>query len=242
MSNTTVAEFAAELKKSTSTLIEQLKSAGVAKSAATDTLSDADKQKLLAHLQASHGTASGERKKITLVKKSTTEIKQADATGKARTIQVEVRKKRTLIQRDESSEAAETAAALSASEQAKLLFEQSELERRQKEAEQEAAAIRDEEAKLIEQRRLREEQELHAVEQNKANKQAADIPAETQAPETAVKKPTKRAGNKIVPEADPKAEKAAEEALKAAEAKALAADAAKLKAQELANEEIAAAA
>ena len=102
MSNTTVAEFAAELKKSTSTLIEQLKSAGVAKSAATDTLSDADKQKLLAHLQASHGTASGERKKITLVKKSTTEIKQADATGKARTIQVEVRKKRTLIQRDES--------------------------------------------------------------------------------------------------------------------------------------------
>ncbi len=178
MSNTTVAEFAAELKKSTSTLIEQLKSAGVAKSAATDTLSDADKQKLLAHLQASHGTASGERKKITLVKKSTTEIKQADATGKARTIQVEVRKKRTLIQRDESSEAAETAAALSASEQAKLLFEQSELERRQKEAEQEAAAIRDEEAKLIEQRRLREEQELHAEEQNKANKQAADIPAE----------------------------------------------------------------
>ena len=123
MSNTTVAEFAAELKKSTSTLIEQLKSAGVAKSAATDTLSDADKQKLLAHLQASHGTASGERKKITLVKKSTTEIKQADATGKARTIQVEVRKKRTLIQRDESSEAAETAAALSASEQAKLLFD-----------------------------------------------------------------------------------------------------------------------
>ena len=138
MSNTTVAEFAAELKKSTSTLIEQLKSAGVAKSAATDTLSDADKQKLLAHLQASHGTASGERKKITLVKKSTTEIKQADATGKARTIQVEVRKKRTLIQRDESNEAAE-AAALSASEQAKLLFEQSELERREKEAEQEAA-------------------------------------------------------------------------------------------------------
>ncbi len=242
MSNTTVAEFAAELKKSTSTLIEQLKSAGVAKSAATDTLSDADKQKLLAHLQASHGTASGERKKITLVKKSTTEIKQADATGKARTIQVEVRKKRTLIQRDESSEAAETAAALSASEQAKLLFEQSELERRQKEAEQEAAAIRDEEAKLIEQRRLREEQELHAEEQNKANKQAAEIPAENPAPETAVKKPTKRAGNKIVPEADPKAEKAAEEALKAAEAKALAVDAAKLKAQELANEEIAAAA
>jgi translation initiation factor IF-2 len=164
-------------------------------------------------------------KKITLVKKSTTEIKQADATGKARTIQVEVRKKRTLIQRDESTEAAE-AAALSASEQAKLLFEQSELERREKEAEQEAAAIRDEEAKLIEQRRLREEQVLQAEEQNKAIKEAVDIPVSNPAPEIVVKKPTKRAGNKIVPEADPKAEKAAEDALKAAEAKAQAADAA----------------
>ncbi|HMS28061.1 MAG TPA: translation initiation factor IF-2 [Burkholderiaceae bacterium] len=242
MSNTTVAEFAAELKKSTSTLIEQLKSAGVAKSAATDTLSDADKQKLLAHLQASHGTASGERKKITLVKKSTTEIKQADATGKARTIQVEVRKKRTLIQRDESSEAAETAAALSASEQAKMLFEQSELERREKEAEQEAAAIRDEEAKLIEQRRMREEQVLQAEAEKKAAKQADDIPASAPATEIAVKKPTKRVGNKIVPEIDPKAEKAAEEALKIAQDKAREADAAKQKAQDLAKEEIAAAA
>src|SRR5205085_10561661 len=106
MSSTTVAEFANELKKSTETLLEQLKSAGVAKSAATDPLSDADKQKLLGYLQASHGTATAERKKITLVKKSTSEIKQADSTGKARTIQVEVRKKRTFIKRDEGSDTA----------------------------------------------------------------------------------------------------------------------------------------
>ena len=101
MSSTTVAEFAAELKKSPDTLLEQLRSAGVAKSATTDALSETDKQKLLGYLQASHGTAAPERKKITLVKKSTSEIKQADSTGKARTIQVEVRKKRTFIQRDE---------------------------------------------------------------------------------------------------------------------------------------------
>ncbi|MEY3782997.1 MAG: hypothetical protein RIS97_1175, partial [Pseudomonadota bacterium] len=69
MSTTTVADFAAELKKSTSTLLDQLSSAGVAKAAASDALSDADKQKLLAFLQTSHGTVSGERKKITLVKK-----------------------------------------------------------------------------------------------------------------------------------------------------------------------------
>jgi len=65
MSNTTVAEFANELKKPTDTLLEQLNSAGVAKSAPSDALSDADKQKLLSYLQASHGTNTAERKKIT---------------------------------------------------------------------------------------------------------------------------------------------------------------------------------
>ena len=106
MSSTTVAEFAAELKKSPDTLLEQLRSAGVAKSAPTDALSEADKQKLLGYLQASHGTAAPERKKITLVKKSTSEIKQADSSGKARTIQVEVRKKRTFVKRDEGGDTA----------------------------------------------------------------------------------------------------------------------------------------
>ncbi len=107
MSNTTVSEFAAELKKPVDTLLDQLKGAGVPKAAASDALTDADKQKLLSYLQISHGTAgAGERKKITLTKKSTTEIKQADATGKARTIQVEVRKKRTFVQRDEEVAAA----------------------------------------------------------------------------------------------------------------------------------------
>jgi translation initiation factor IF-2 len=102
MSNTTVSEFASELKKPVETLLDQLSSAGVGKASASDVLTDADKQKLLSFLQTSHGTVtSNERKKITLTKKSTTEIKQADATGKARTIQVEVRKKRTFIQRDE---------------------------------------------------------------------------------------------------------------------------------------------
>jgi translation initiation factor IF-2 len=102
MSNTTVSEFANELKKPVETLLEQLKGAGVPKATPSDVLTDGDKQKLLSFLQTSHGTAStGERKKITLMKKSTTEIKQADATGKARTIQVEVRKKRTFIQRDD---------------------------------------------------------------------------------------------------------------------------------------------
>lgn len=100
MPSTTVADFASELNKSTDVLLAQLNAAGVAKSSGQDTLNDSDKQKLLGYLQAQYGSFSGERKKITLVKKSTSEIKQADAVGRARTIQLEVRKKRTFVQRD----------------------------------------------------------------------------------------------------------------------------------------------
>ncbi|MFY8104367.1 MAG: translation initiation factor IF-2, partial [Ramlibacter sp.] len=161
MSSTTVAEFASELKKSPDTLLEQLRSAGVAKSAPTDALSEADKQKLLGYLQASHGTATGERKKITLTKKSTTEIKQADASGKARTIQVEVRKKRTFVKRDDVAEAApaEAPAAEPAPAAQAARLDEAELARREEEARRQAELIRRQEEDLAEKRRQREEAE-----------------------------------------------------------------------------------
>ena len=158
MTNTTVAEFAKELKKSPDTLLEQLKSAGVPKGAATDELTDADKQKLLGFLKASHGTDTPERKKITLVKKSTSEIKQADATGKARTIQVEVRKKRTFVKRDDS-EAAEAEVPEAAPSVAAPILDQAELARREEEARRQAEFIRRQEEELAEKRRLRQLQE-----------------------------------------------------------------------------------
>lgn len=159
MSSTTVAEFASELKKSPETLLEQLKSAGVSKSAPTDPLSDADKQKLLGYLQASHGTATPERKKITLVKKSTSEIKQADSTGKARTIQVEVRKKRTFIKRDEGSDTAVVEAPETAQPSGPSGPDEAELARREEEARRQAELIRRQEEELAAKRREREEQE-----------------------------------------------------------------------------------
>ncbi len=156
MSNT-VAEFAGELKKTPEILLEQLKSAGVVKTSPADVLTEADKQKLLAHLQASHGVAQGDRKKITLVTRSTSEIKQADATGKARTIQVEVRKKRTFVKRDE---AAETAAAPEQPEPAgQPEAQQAELVRREEEARRQAELIGRQEEELAAQRREREERE-----------------------------------------------------------------------------------
>ena len=170
MSSNTVAEFASELKKSPDTLLEQLRSAGVDKSAASDALSENDKQKLLSFLQASHGTVAGERKKITLVKKSTSEIKQADATGKARTIQVEVRKKRTFIKRDDEAETTST----QATEPAAPLIDHAELARREEEARSQAELLRRQEEELAEKRRDREAKELAKREEAKA-KQASEI-------------------------------------------------------------------
>jgi translation initiation factor IF-2 len=169
MSSNTVAEFASELKKSPDTLLEQLHSAGVDKSAATDALTENDKQKLLSYLQASHGTVAGERKKITLVKKSTSEIKQADATGKARTIQVEVRKKRTFIKRDDEVETA----SIEPIEPAAPLIDHAELAKREEEARSQAELLRRQEEELAEKRRDREAKELAKREEAKV-KQASE--------------------------------------------------------------------
>jgi translation initiation factor IF-2 len=172
MSSTTVAEFANELKKSADVLLDQLRSAGVAKSADSDTLTDSDKQKLLSYLQASHGTVTTDRKKITLVKKSTSEIKQADASGKARTIQVEVRKKRTLIKRDDEP------AAESAAESQEAVIDHADLARREEEARRQAELIRRQEEELAEKRRLREAQE--AKQRSELEAQEAQSRAEVQ--------------------------------------------------------------
>ncbi|QNK73024.1 translation initiation factor IF-2 [Variovorax sp. PAMC28562] len=187
MSSTTVAEFANELKKTPETLLDQLKSAGVPKAAPTDALTEADKQRLLGFLKASHGTAEPERKKITLTKKSTSEIKQADAMGRARTIQVEVRKKRTFIQRDEGPTVAPEPVHEAEAPAARGIDE-AELARREEEARRQAELIRRQEEELVEKRRIREESEArereHAERAEKAEqearaaeKKAAAVPA-----------------------------------------------------------------
>ena len=183
MSSNTVAEFASELKKSPDTLLEQLHSAGVEKSAATDALTENDKQKLLSYLQASHGTVAGERKKITLVKKSTSEIKQADATGKARTIQVEVRKKRTFIKRDDEVETT----SIEPIEPVAPFIDHAELAKREEEARSQAELLRRQEEELAEKRREREAKELAKREEAKS-KQASetDDAAVAQSPEELV--------------------------------------------------------
>ncbi len=218
MSSTTVAEFANELKKSTDTLLDQLKAAGVSKSSASDVLTEGDKQMLLSHLQASHGTVAGERKKITLVKKSTSEIKQADATGKARTIQVEVRKKRTFVKRDENeTEAAAPVPAPEPAAPAVPVIDQAELARREEQARRQAELIRRQEEELAEKRRLRELHEAQEQAKEKANEEAkAESKADEETPDPA---PDQEAEVKAAQAAAEEAAQA-EKAAKAAAAKA----------------------
>jgi translation initiation factor IF-2 len=100
ITKTTVTEFAAELKLTVPALVKQLTAAGVAEKTADDALTASDKAKLLDYLRKQHGAADESAgKRITLTRKSTTELRTADATGKSRMVQVEVRKKRVLVTR-----------------------------------------------------------------------------------------------------------------------------------------------
>ena len=108
MSSITVAQFAIELKMPSNVLLEQLREAGVNLTSVDASVTDSDKAKLLESLRRSHGATEGT--KITLTRRKTSEIRQADGAGRSRTIQVEVRKKRTFVKRD-AADLGETPAA-----------------------------------------------------------------------------------------------------------------------------------
>ena len=101
MAQTTIEQFASELKMPAGALLEQLTAAGVDGKKEGDKLTEQDKTRLLDYLRRQHGAAAEPKKRITLTRKQTTEIKAADSSGKARTIQVEVRKKRVLVRRED---------------------------------------------------------------------------------------------------------------------------------------------
>jgi translation initiation factor IF-2 len=110
MAKSNVAQFATELGLPVTLLLEQLKAAGIAKEQESDPISEKDKAKLLEHLRQAHG-AEKPAKKITLIRRETTEIKKADSSGRARTIQVEVRKRRVVAPTAAAEAAAQAAPA-----------------------------------------------------------------------------------------------------------------------------------
>src|SRR5262245_495488 len=110
MAQTSVAQFASELKVPPSVLLERLRAPGVDKKQTDDAPSEQDKSRLLEYLRKAHGSTDA-KNKITLTRRQTSEIKKTDATGKYRTVQVEVRKKRVFVKRDPAEVAAQAVAA-----------------------------------------------------------------------------------------------------------------------------------
>ena len=207
MAVTTVAQFAAELKSSVSTVLEQLQHAGVSKGSDLDPLTEADKERLLAYLRTSHGTVGGDRKKITLTKKSTSEIKQADASGKARTIQVEVRKKRTFVKRDDFVSGAAASDALTSGEVEEVESPAVEVSGVDLEAEArrqaEAAAAAAEAERQAQEIRARQEAAERAAAEAAAAEAARIAAAEAAAREAAAREAAARAqAAAVVSEAD----------------------------------------
>jgi len=157
MAKLNVAQFAAELGLPVALLLEQLKAAGIAKDEESSPLTEKDKAKLLEHLRQAHG-AEKPAKKITLIRRETTEIKKADSSGRARTIQVEVRKRRVVAPTAaEAAAPAQPATPPKKGKAAKVLNEQD-------------LAAREEEARLQAELAARQAAELQAKQERSKRK------------------------------------------------------------------------
>src|SRR5580704_3636800 len=143
MAEVTVSQFAEVLKVPVDRLLVQLDQAGIKVSGPDARISDDAKLELLTHLRRSHGSddagGDGAPRKITLKRKTQSELKLASTQGRARTVNVEVRRKRTYIKRDVLEEQARA--------------QQDELDSRKKEA---ADAARAETERAESERRERE--------------------------------------------------------------------------------------
>jgi translation initiation factor IF-2 len=184
MAQTSVAQFASELKVPPSVLLEQLRAAGVDKKQPGDSLSEQDKSRLLEYLRRTHGSADT-KNKITLTRKQTSEIRKTDATGKYRTVQVEVRKKRVFVKRDpaEVTAAAVAAEAPPPAPPPQPTINEKELELREEEARRQQQLAELQAAELREKQEREELREKQERERKEAEQQAA-APAPGAAPAT----------------------------------------------------------
>ena len=179
MSEVTVKQFAEVVGIPVDRLLTQLGNAGISVGGAEDTISDDEKMELLAYLRKSHGKLGGKQeesgpKKITLKRKTHSELKVPSAQGRTtttKTVTVEVRKKRTYVKRSDIME-----------EEEKRLQAEAE-ERARQEAEAEAARKAEEERKAQEEaeRQAREEAERKQAEEAAAREAEAQRIAEEQA-------------------------------------------------------------
>ncbi len=209
MANNTVNELAAEMGIPAKTLLAQLKAAGIEKSSEADSVSEADKRVLLESMRQERGSLRAG--KVTVQRRETSTIRQRDGQGGARTIEVEVRRKRVFVKRDDDR--ARMIAAARAEAEAKARAEMAAKAATQDEAAAAAAA------------KAKAEQEAAEA----AQRAAAEAAAKKAAEEAAAKRAAEEAAKKAAEEAARKAreEKAAQEAAAKAAAEKAAAEKAK---------------
>jgi translation initiation factor IF-2 len=194
VAQTSVAQFASELKVPPSVLLEQLRAAGVDKRVPEDSLTESDKSRLLEYLRKTHGSAET-KNKITLTRKQTSEIRKTDASGKYRTVQVEVRKKRVFVKRDpaEVTAAAVAAEAPPPPPPAAPAVDAKEIELREEEARRQQQLAELQAAEL----REKQERERREAEQKAAEAAAAAASAAAPAPATTLHAPKPAADAKV---------------------------------------------
>ncbi len=189
MADVTVAQFAEVLKVPVDRLLQQLDQAGIKVDSAEDMISEDAKHELLTHLRRSHGhddaQADSAPRKITLRRKSQSELKLASPQGRARTVNIEVRSKRTYVKREVLEDQArhqqeEIDRQRETEEQAKAALERAERERMEKERidrerlEEESRRRSDEEnRKRTAEEEARRQSELQAREQAERERKAA---------------------------------------------------------------------
>ena len=222
MAEVTVEQLAEVVGIPVETLLQQMKDAGLTHKDAAQAVSENEKAQLLAHLKRSHGGNDSAPKKITLKRKSVSTLKVAGSQGRSKTVNVEVRKKRTYVKRSEiEAEEAKAAEEARLAEEAKAAEEAAKkAEEERIEAEKKAA---EEAARKAEEEKALQEAKKEAAEKEAAEKKTAD----------AKKEPAKKAAAVKEPEKTPE-ELAAEEARKSEEAKRK--EEARKKAEEAARE------
>ena len=156
MSEVTVKQLAKDIGAPVDRLLKQIADAGLPARGDEAVVTDEEKQTLLNFLKKSHGEESDEPKKITLKRKTTSTLKMSAGQGKSKTVNVEVRKKRTYVKRPEVALELEQQKKEDAARAAKLAEEMaSKKEREAKEAEEKAR--KEQEAKEAEEKRAAEE-------------------------------------------------------------------------------------
>lgn len=184
MADVTVLQFAEVLKVPVEKLIAQLDDAGIKVDGADDTISEDAKLELLTHLRKTHGqeeavSTGAAPRRITLRRKSQSELRLSGAQGRSRTVNVEVRRKRTYIKRDVLEKEAQ---AKQEELDRRKLEEQEKLEAAAREQErieaEKAAAAKAAEESVLRESRAKEQAEASAREEEE---KAAALAAEERA-------------------------------------------------------------